>query len=260
MAANREKRSGPQESGLRMKALTLATGLPKSTILHYLHQGLLPEPVKTSSNMAYYDPECIDRIKFIQHLQRHHRLSLLEIKRMMELSGEALDLSSRLELKELVFGPSRQEGLIETDAFCRETELTAEQVRRLLKARLLLPIEKGRFDPEDTAMGKMFARGFSRGLRIEDVTYYVELGEKIVDHEMALRSRMTSHLSYKDDASLTMEMVKNARISRAYIIDRLFQHRVAGMPDLKEEGDTGKTASKGIWKPASQEAHDGKTE
>jgi len=29
-------------------------------------------------------------------------------------------------------------------------------------------------------------------------------------------------------------MVKNARMCRAYIIDRLFQHRVAGMKDLKE--------------------------
>jgi DNA-binding transcriptional MerR regulator len=260
MPVNREKRLEPQRTGLRMKELTLATGLPKSTILHYLHLGLLPEPFKTSPNMAYYDPECIDRIKFIQHLQRHHRLSLFEIKRIMELSDEELDLPARLELKELVFGPSRQEGLLDTDAFCRETGLTAKQVRRLLKARLLLPTEKGRFDPEDTAIGRMFGRGFSRGLSIEDVTYYVELGEKIVDHEMALRGRMTRHLSYKEDASLTMEMVKNARMSRAYIIDRLFQHRVAGMSDLKENGVPGETGTEGMSKKASQEAHHGKPE
>jgi DNA-binding transcriptional MerR regulator len=231
-----EKHPCPQSPGLRMKELTRATGLPKSTILHYLHQGLLPEPVKTSPNMAYYDPECIDRIKFIQHLQRHHRLSLFEIKRMMELSGEALDLSARLELKELVFGPARQEVLLDRDAFCEETGLSAVQVRRLLKARLLLPMEKGRFDSEDTAMGRMFARGFSLGLRIEDATYYVELGEKIVDHEMALRGRMIRQLSDKDEALLTMEMVKNARMSRTYIIDRLFQRRVAGMWKLKVKG------------------------
>jgi predicted DNA-binding transcriptional regulator AlpA len=243
-----EKGSGSPRPGLRMKDLTRATGLPKSTILHYLHQGLLPDPVKTSPNMAYYDPDCIDRIKFIRHLQRHHRLSLSEIKRMMELSGDELDFSARLELKELVFGPSRHEGLIKRDAFCKETGLTADQVRSLLRTRLLLPIEKDRFDQEDVAIGKMFARGFSRGLRTEDLTYYVEFGEKIVDHEMALRQRMTRHLPYKEDASLTMEMVKNARMSRAYIVDRLFQHRVASMPDLKEKEDSGKIGSQGISK------------
>jgi DNA-binding transcriptional MerR regulator len=237
MAEKGEKGSGPEKKGIRMQELTRATGVPKSTILHYLHAGLLPEPFKTSPNMAYYHPESIDRIKYIQYLQRHHRLSLTEIKRMMDLSGEELDLEARLELKELVFGPPRHEGLLDRDAFCKETGLTAEQIRRLLEARLLLPLEKGRFDAEDTAMGRMFARGFAWGLRIEDVTYYVELGEKIVDHEMALRSRMTHPLSDKENASLTMEMVKNARRSRAYIIDRLFQHRVAGMKDLKDTGD-----------------------
>lgn len=47
--------------GLRMKELMEATGLPKSTILFYLEQGLLPKPVKTSRNMAYYPPECMER-------------------------------------------------------------------------------------------------------------------------------------------------------------------------------------------------------
>jgi hypothetical protein len=30
-------------------------------------------------------------------------------------------------------------------------------------------------------------------------------------------------------------MVKNARMCRAYVIDRLFQHRVAAMKSLKEQ-------------------------
>ena len=51
----------------RMNELVEGTGVPKSTILHYLHQGLLPEPIKTIPNMASYDPECINRIRFIQH-------------------------------------------------------------------------------------------------------------------------------------------------------------------------------------------------
>jgi hypothetical protein len=70
---------------------------------------------------------------------------------------------------------------------------------------------------------------------MEDIKYYVELGEKIVDQEMALRRRMTGHLPDEEDAALTIEMVKSARMCRAYIIDRLFQHRVAAMRDLKDE-------------------------
>jgi DNA-binding transcriptional MerR regulator len=230
-----ERRSQSEKPGLRMKELVEATGLPKSTILHYLYQGLLPEPIKTSPNMAYYDPQCINRIRFIQHLQRQHRLSLKEIKRMMEARGEDADFAIHLQLTDLVFGPPREEGLLERDGFCEATGLNPDQVEKLLERRLLLPMEKDRFDREDVTMGRMFARGFSRGIRIRDLTYYVELGEKIVDHEMALRRRMTHHLSYNEDVARTMDMVRNARMSRAYIIDRLFQHRVAAMRDLKDQ-------------------------
>ena len=46
-----------------MNELTGATGVPKSTILYYIAQGLLPEPRKTSPNMAYYDPACVERLR-----------------------------------------------------------------------------------------------------------------------------------------------------------------------------------------------------
>ena len=43
------------------------------------------------------------------------------------------------------------------------------------------------------------------------------------------------HLPLEQDAAMSLELVKDARMTRAYIIDRLFQHRVAAMRDLKEE-------------------------
>ena len=38
---------------------------------------------------------------------------------------------------------------------------------------------------------------------------------------------------------MTLGMVKNARMSRAYIIERLFQHRVAAMRDIKADEQKG---------------------
>ena len=78
------------------------------------------------------------------------------------------------------------------------------------------------------------AGGLSWGIQISDLVYYVELGEQIVDQEVSLRRRITLPLSYDKDVTITIEMVKNARISRNYIIERLFQHRIATMRDLKE--------------------------
>lgn len=235
MLPTKENPPHTDKPGLRMKALVEATGVPKSTILHYLNQGLLPEPVKTSPNMAYYPPQTVDRVRFIQHMQRHHRLSLSEIKQVLESKVSENDLPIRLELHEVIFGQPKQEGLLNRAEFCKTTGLTESQLDNLLRARLIMPLTEDQFDQEDVSMGQIYARRFSRGFRMEDITYYVELGERIVDREMALRKRMTGHLPVEQDATLTIEMVKSARMCRAYIIDRLFQHRVAAMRDLKDD-------------------------
>ena len=229
-----KRKSAKQPPGLKMIELAAATGMPKSTLLYYLSQGLLPKPRKTSPNMAYYDPVCVERVKLIQQMQEHHRLTLSEIKRCLEDRDRGNDLGVYLELDEEVFGPGGHRRLLDTKAFRGETGLSASQLEELQQARLLLPLEEGRFDVEDVRMGRMYLDALNFGIRPGDLSYYSELGERIVDHEMALRNRMTGRLTYPQDAAATTRMVKNARMCRAYIIDRLFQHRVAAMKDLKD--------------------------
>jgi DNA-binding transcriptional MerR regulator len=232
------KTNQSSKPGLRMKELVEETGVPKSTILHYLNQGLLPEPQKTSPNMAYYDPACVSRIQYIQHLQHRHRLSLSEIKQVLAQKGQNLDFSIFNELDTIIFGQAQDTRLIDASEFCATAGLNREQLKNLLEAKLLLPLQGDLFDPQDIGMGKMYATVSALGLSSEDMTEYVALCEKIVDHEMAIRKRLTHHLPYDQDAALTIELVKSARMMRAYIIDRLFQGRVAAMNDLKdsEEG------------------------
>lgn len=220
--------------GLRMNELVEASGVPKSTILHYLNQGLLPEPQKTSPNMAYYDPSCIERIQFIQHLQRRHRLSLSEIRQMMDRKRQELNFSIFSELDAIIFGGIQNGPLLNASEFCATTGLSQDQLKDLLKAKLLLPLAEDRFDPQDIAMGKMYAVVSASGLNSKDMAGYVALCEQIVEYEMAVRKRLTHHLPYDEDATLTIELVKSARMMRAYLIDRLFQHRVAAMRDLKD--------------------------
>jgi len=218
-----------------MNELSAAAGVPKSTILYYLGQGLLPEPRKTSPNMAYYDPACVERVQYIQQMQQQHRLTLAEIKKCLDDRDRGTELGIYLELSEEVLGPGRPNRLLDTQAFCRETGLSPDQLKELQQARLMLPLKEDRFDAQDVSMGRMYLGALHFGIRARYLSYYADLGEKIVDQEMALRNRMTGRIPYQQDAATTAQMVKNARMCRAYIIDRLFQQRVAAMKDLKEE-------------------------
>ncbi len=71
---------------VKVSVLARMSGVPAATIKHYVREGLLPEPVRTSRNMAYYDPGLVDRIKRIKELQRTRFLPLKVIRQVLDES------------------------------------------------------------------------------------------------------------------------------------------------------------------------------
>ena len=217
-----------------MKELAEATGLPKSAILHYVAQGLLPEPIRTGPNMAYYNPVCIERIRFIRTIQSKYAFPLSKIKHLLARKDEGIDVAPLLELNETVF-MSGKGRCLDKGAFCDTTGLTPAQVKALMDNGLLLPLEKGRFDEQDMTIGRIYARGLSLGIKVSDLTFYAVTAKQIVDEEMSLRRRFTVHLPDDQDAGLTRKLVQAARATRSYVIDRTFQKRIASAGNLKDE-------------------------
>ncbi|WP_292655557.1 MerR family transcriptional regulator, partial [Nitratifractor sp.] len=80
---------------LKMKDLVEATDTPKSTILYYIKEGLLPEPEKPKPNVHLYDESFIERIKFIKYLQKNFHASIEQIRELMQ--REDFDLSRGYE-------------------------------------------------------------------------------------------------------------------------------------------------------------------
>ncbi|WP_053232664.1 MerR family transcriptional regulator [Sandaracinus amylolyticus] len=71
---------------VKVSALAKMSGVPAATIKHYVREGLLPEPSRTSKNMAYYDVSLVPRIKKIKELQRTRFLPLKVIKSILDES------------------------------------------------------------------------------------------------------------------------------------------------------------------------------
>src|SRR3712207_5420184 len=108
-------RSGQGSNGadglLRMKELAEASGVPAPTIKHYLREGLLPEPVKTSRNMAYYPPEFVERILLIKQLQEERFMPLRAIKQVLDEN------------------PDRARAMVEVEDRIIERAIAGEQTR-----------------------------------------------------------------------------------------------------------------------------------
>ena len=73
---------------IKMAVFAERSGVPVPTIKHYLREGLLPDPVRTSRNMAYYDPALIPRVRAIKRLQRTLFLPLRVIRQVLDRLGD----------------------------------------------------------------------------------------------------------------------------------------------------------------------------
>ena len=216
----------------KMKDLVEATGIPKSTIILYVNKGLLPQPVRTSLNVAYYHPDCAQRIAFIKRIQSSHRLPLAAIKGLLKEIDKGKDINALLNLQALIFA-SDDDDRLDVQGLAHETGLSSGQLEALVKARLLIPLEDGSFDREDVAISKLLHSELKLGIRIEELDFYPKMAAQIVEKELELRRLHTRDLSFDEDAVMTLEMTRIGRGLRVYIIDRIMQRRLIAYKGLE---------------------------
>ena len=83
--------SAPPQELLKISELAERADVPVATVRHYLREGLLPEPVKTSRNMAYYPPEFAERIRLIKQLQEQRFMPLKVIRELLDSANGDLE-------------------------------------------------------------------------------------------------------------------------------------------------------------------------
>jgi DNA-binding transcriptional MerR regulator len=219
-----EPNGAPVPNGdlLRMRELAQASGVSAGTIKHYLREGLLPEPVKTSRNMAYYPREFVERVKLIKQLQEERFLPLKVIKEVLE-NGEheqgADRLRALIELEDRVLERALRGqnaiGLAEAQVTERYG-LPREVLERLERLGVLTPRErKGekRYGPDDVriieAVGRMRASGYSEalGFTVYDTLIYKRHLERLVSEEVGV---MMERLAGEMDTDAAADLIERA--------------------------------------------------
>lgn len=90
----------PATGLLKIGELAERAGVSPGTIRHYLREGLLPKPLKTSRNMAWYSPQLVDRIELIKRLQEERFMPLRVIRKVIE--GDPERVRALIELDERI--------------------------------------------------------------------------------------------------------------------------------------------------------------
>jgi DNA-binding transcriptional MerR regulator len=172
-----------------MRELAAQSGVSAGTIKHYLREGLLPEPVRTSRNMAYYPPDFVDRIRVIKQLQEERFMPLKAIKRVMEEDPDRTRALVELEDRVIERAAAGEEARVSAAELRRRYEVPKEVLDRLEELEVLTPTKRG-YSPTDVKIVEAIARfragGYDEriGFTVYDTLRYRSALEELVKEEV----------------------------------------------------------------------------
>jgi DNA-binding transcriptional MerR regulator len=179
------------ENGLlKISELAERSDVSVGTIKHYLREGLLPEGVKTSRNMAYYPEEFVGRIRLIKQLQEERFMPLRVIKAMLEDEPERARALVELEDRILEHALKGEERTRVSAAEVRKRyDIPQEVLDRLAELGVLTPSSRG-YSASDVgileAISRFRAGGYSEriGFTVYDTVRYKRALEELVKEEV----------------------------------------------------------------------------
>ncbi|MEA2472421.1 MAG: hypothetical protein QOE06_336 [Thermoleophilaceae bacterium] len=198
---------------LRMRELAAQSGVSAGTIKHYLREGLLPEPVRTSRNMAYYPPDFVDRIRVIKQLQEERFMPLKAIKRVMDEDPERTRALVELEDRVIERAAVGEDARVSAAELRRRYEIPKEVLDRLAELEILTPTKRG-YSPTDVKIVEAIARfragGYDEriGFTVYDTVRYKRALEELVKEEVEV---LLGRLAGEMETDRALKLVDDGR-------------------------------------------------
>jgi DNA-binding transcriptional MerR regulator len=185
--------SAPPQELLKISELAERADVPVATVRHYLREGLLPEGVKTSRNMAYYPPEFVERIRLIKQLQEQRFMPLKVIRELLDSANGDLErlrafAESGDQLLDRALGPDER---TPEEEILNRFEIPERALRRLTEVAVLSPNQDG-YSQTDVriieAVSRFRAAGWNEktGFGARDVARLMKGLEPVITDELEL--------------------------------------------------------------------------
>ncbi len=203
---------GDTQGLLKIGELAKRAGVNRGTIQHYLREGLLPKPVKTHRNMAFYEAACVDRIRLIKDLQKQRFLPLHVIRRIVSGRNGGAGAKAAAAVQQAALSSLSvdvPETTITLEAASRTFDLPQALIQKLEKLGFLTSVKREGervFAGPDVevlaAVGQLKRLGITEraGFRPQDLLIYKRSLEGLLDLEIQTFLRVVVGKKPPDEA------------------------------------------------------------
>lgn len=204
---------------LKMSELVEKTGVNKSTLLFYLKEGLLPEPMKLKPNVYRYHPKTIEVVNYIKYMQNTLGCPIAEIKEHCAAHDIGGD-SSMLAALEQMSGVKAGSAAYDREGMLKAAALNDAQLGKLEEAGLIVPIREGLYGERDAEIALLVGELERFGSMERYWSAMVRAARELAALEMSESDRMYAGLSDEEHARLHRLQMEVVLKLKPYVFNR----------------------------------------
>ena len=159
----------------KISELVAKTDVPKSTILYYIKEGLLPQAHKIKSNVHRYSNEHMELISYITYMKEHFGTTNEQLKDILQNKNQSFSTSSSMitPLMNTLSAISLESVHYTKEEFTAAFNVDKELLDRLLNDEILMPIHDDDFTEKEASMMKLVRYFNEVGIEYEILKLYV---------------------------------------------------------------------------------------
>ena len=222
---------------MRMRDLAIAADLPRTTIHHYLREGLLPEPYRTAANAATYGVEHLERLQLLKALRGPELgpLSVSEIRKVLPLVADGLSPADAVALAALNRRGLAAMGEIDDESasarralglrdVAQRLDREPRELRQLQDTGLIEPTARsgaGGYGAADVAAAESCLRLIDLGIEARHLEPLAELTREMRNYEGVLEELVCGSLPDDEVEAVRGELRSTFRELHLYLLSRL---------------------------------------
>jgi len=206
----------------KISELVRLTKVPKSTILYYIKEGLLPEAKKLKSNVHRYNGEHLELLKYIKYMKNEIGSSNEQIKVALQNKNSSISSSFTMIaplMQTLINIPPDSKHYTKKE-FLEKFGFNEDLVDTLLKDGILLLISENYYTQKEASVIKMVENFKRVGVEYDLIKAYVYHAKELSQLEQQMQQKLCDIRKDENFSTLWKIMFDSLFNAKEYIFSR----------------------------------------
>lgn len=206
----------------KISEIVAKTDVPKSTILYYIKEGLLPKAKKIKPNVHRYNDEHIELIKYIKYMKEEMGSTNEQIKLALQQKNNSFSSSYTMlaPLMNTLSGFNPNDKHYTKDEFIKHFDLDEGLVLQLLKDNILLPTSTNDYTEKELSIINLVESFMEVGIEYKLIKGYVSHAQELAKLEIQMQEKLCTIRNDENFSTLWKIMFETLFTAKEYIFNR----------------------------------------